>query len=142
MTVTDQPTTGPRTAAGTRTAVDHGAWLDVCALDDLVPERGAAALVGAAQVALFRLLGDEVLAIGNQDPFSGAHVLSRGVVGTRGDVPMVAGPLYKQHFDLRTGRCLEDPGAAVPVYPVRVEHGRVQLCADPGGAAAAPGPDA
>ena len=136
MTVTDQPTTGARTLAGT------GAWVDVCALDDLVPERGAAALLGVAQVALFRLHGDEVRAIGNQDPFSGAHVLSRGVVGTRGAVPMVAGPLYKQHFDLRTGRCLEDPTAAVPVYPARVANGRVQLCADPGGAAAAAGPDA
>jgi nitrite reductase (NADH) small subunit len=85
-------------------------WTAVCRLDDLAPERGAAALVGGQQVALFRLVDGTVLAVDQLDPFSGAHVISRGIVGTRGDVPTVASPMYKQVFDLRTGRCLDGVG--------------------------------
>ncbi len=101
------------------------AWVRVCPLDRLTPGRGAVALVGGAQVALFRLSGSEdVFALANRDPFSGAHVLARGIVGDRGGVPKVASPVYKQSFCLRTGICLDDPEVAVPSYPVRVEDGR------------------
>ena len=108
--------------------VDAGrAWLPVCRVEDLAPERGAAALVDGEQVALFRLLDGSVRAVGNLDPFSGAQVLARGIVGTRDGSPMVASPLYKQHFDLLTGRCLEQPGTRVPVHEVRVVDGTVLL---------------
>ncbi len=100
-------------------------WHEVCRLADLVPERGAAALVAGAQVAVFRLADDEVVAIDNRDPFSGANVLARGIVGTRGGAAMVAGPLYKQHFDLRTGECFEDSTVRVAVHRTRVTDGRV-----------------
>jgi nitrite reductase (NADH) small subunit len=46
-------------------------------------------------------------------------VLSRGIVGTRGDTPTVASPMYKQVYDLRTGQCLDRPGVAVRTFPVR-----------------------
>ena len=94
-------------------------WVDVCRYGDLVPERGVAALVGGEQVAVFRTFDGMLHALGNRDPFSGAFVLSRGIVGTAGDVPTVAAPLFKQLFDLRTGRCLTDPEVAVPVHEVR-----------------------
>lgn len=103
-------------------------WVDVCALEDLVPGRGVCALVGGAQVALFRVEpGDRLYALGNRDPFSGANVLSRGIVGSRGEVPKVASPMYKQSFDLRDGRCLDDPSVAVPTHAVRVVGGRVEV---------------
>jgi nitrite reductase (NADH) small subunit len=38
---------------------------------------------------------------------------------------VVASPIYKQHFDLQTGECLEAPQHSVASYPVRVEDGRV-----------------
>lgn len=105
-----------------------GTWTDVCALDDLVPGRGACALVGGAQVALFRVgPGHDVYGLSNHDPFSRANVLSRGIVGSRGDAPKVASPVYKQSFDLRDGRCLDDPAVSVPVYPVRINLGRVEV---------------
>lgn len=107
--------------------VGQGRWVPVCRLTDLVPERGAAALVEGQQVALFRLVDDTVHAVGNRDPFSGAQVLARGIVGTRGEAPVVTGPLYKQHFDLRTGACLEEPATRVPVHAVRVEAGVVHV---------------
>ena len=83
---------------------------EVCRLKDLSTERGAAALVAGVQVALFRTFDDTVYAVQQRDPYSGANVMSRGIVGTRGDVPTVASPMYKQVFDLRTGECLDPVG--------------------------------
>ena len=99
----------------------------VCRLDALIAERGAAALVHGVQVAVFRLHDGRVRAIGNRDPVCGAHVLSRGIVGSRGDAPVVSSPMYKQAFDLRTGRCLDDDSVSVPAYDVAVEDGRVRV---------------
>jgi len=103
-------------------------WVDVCAVDDLTPNRGVAALFGGRQVAVFLVEpGDEVLAIDNLDPCSGAAVLSRGIVGSKGDVLTVASPVFKQRFDLRTGACLDDPEVAVTSYATRVVDGTVQV---------------
>ena len=104
-------------------------WVDVCALDDVVPETGVCALVGARQIAIVRA-GDGVYAIDNFDPFSRAYVLARGIVGDKGGVPKIASPIYKQSFDLATGVCLDDPSVSVPVYRVRVRDGRIEV-ADP-----------
>jgi assimilatory nitrate reductase catalytic subunit len=97
----------------------------VCRLEDIVPETGACALVGGEQVAVFRVGDDSVHAVGNRDPFSRANVLSRGIVGDLGGEPVVASPVYKQHFSLLTGRCLEDASVRIPVYAARVEEGWV-----------------
>lgn len=105
------------------------AWTAVCHYGDLQSERGAAALIGEEQVALFRTFDGTVHAIGNQDPFTGAYVLSRGIVGSRGEIPTVTSPLHKQVFDLRTGACLDDETLAVPVYAVRVRDGLVEVMA-------------
>jgi nitrite reductase (NADH) small subunit len=106
-------------------------WIEVCALADLEVERGRAALIGDVQVALFLLHSGRVHAVANRDPYSGAHVISRGIVGTRQDVPTVASPMYKQVFDLRTGACLDAQGrepSALRVWPVAVsDDGRVLI---------------
>jgi nitrite reductase (NADH) small subunit len=106
-------------------------WTPVCPLDALTAGRGVAALVGdepdRVQVAIFRFDGDRVYVVGNRDPFSGAHVIARGLVGSLADASVVASPMYKQRFDLRTGRCLDDPTVALPVYPVRVRDGQVEV---------------
>jgi nitrite reductase (NADH) small subunit len=104
------------------------AWIPVCALADLEVERGRAALLGATQIALFLLHDGRVHAVSNRDPYSGAHVMSRGIVGTRESVPTVASPMYKQVFDLRTGMCLEPQGeepVALEVWAVAVDGDRV-----------------
>jgi nitrite reductase (NADH) large subunit len=99
-------------------------WTHLCAIDDIYPESGICALIDGQQIAVFRVR-DGVFAIGNHDPASGANVLSRGIVGDVGGELVVASPLYKQHFSLITGRCLEDPALAVPVYLARVSDGQV-----------------
>ncbi|RJL27242.1 nitrite reductase small subunit NirD [Bailinhaonella thermotolerans] len=102
-------------------------WVPVCDYAALTPERGACVLVGPHQVALFRTFDGRVRAIGQLDPFSGAYVLSRGIVGSRGDRATVASPMHKQVFDLETGACLDDPRVRVPVYDARVRDGRVEV---------------
>ena len=127
--------------------VDAPAWERVCLVRDLLVERGAAALVGGAQVALFLLPDGTVRAVQQRDPFSGSNVMSRGIVGTRGGVPTVAGPMYKQVFDLATGRCLDrvgfEPvdgrGPDLATWPVEVRDGVVHVAAHPVRAAADPG---
>ncbi|MET9067481.1 nitrite reductase small subunit NirD [Streptosporangium sandarakinum] len=104
-------------------------WTPVCAYTDLLPERGVCALVGRHQIALFRTFDGELFAIGNHDPFSGAQVLSRGIVGTHGGSPVVISPMHRQAFSLATGACLDDPAVAVPTYPVRLAGGAVEVSA-------------
>jgi nitrite reductase (NADH) small subunit len=117
-------TAGPVTAGA---AADTTAFTGVCRYDDLLPERGSAALVGTRQVAIFRTFDGAVHAIDNRDPFTGAFVLSRGILGNRGARTTVASPLHKQVFDLCTGACLDDPAVTVPVYPARVRDGLVEV---------------
>ena len=103
-------------------------WQDVCKVDDLQPDSGVCALVGGQQVAIFYLPKDKaVYAINNYDPFGCANVLSRGIIGDINGQPVVASPLYKQHFNLQTGVCLEDETVTIPAYAVRIENGSVQV---------------
>ncbi len=107
---------------------DVSGWHRVCQLDDLSPNIGACALVADYQVALFRIgQGDEVYAIGNYDPNSGVNVLSRGLVGDIDGRLVVSSPIYKQHFDLKTGKCIEEPVASVRHWQVRIVDGWVEV---------------
>lgn len=102
-------------------------WVDVVAVDQLIPGRGVAALVAGRQIAIFLVDGNELFALDNRDPFSGAFVMSRGIVGDRAGAPKVASPMFKQCFDLRTGQCLDDESVRIPTYPVRLVDGRVEV---------------
>lgn len=101
-------------------------WVDICATDELLPNLGARALINNQQVAIFRVQG-VLFAISAIDPFSGAAVLSRGIVGDLKGQVVVASPLYKQHFNLQTGVCLEDPEVRVATFAVKEEAGRIWL---------------
>jgi NAD(P)H-dependent nitrite reductase small subunit len=103
-------------------------WVAVCRLEDIVPNTGVCALIDGRQVAVFRVDDDRVVyALSNHDPFSRANVLSRGIVGDLKGELVVASPVYKQHFSLVTGQCLEEPDVRVPVFPARVENGMVWI---------------
>ena len=102
-------------------------WTDICPLDAIVPDTGVCALVQGRHVAVFRVGQDQLYAIDNVDPKSGASVLSRGLVGNLGDQVVVASPLYKNHFDLATGACLEAPEYSVHAHSVSIEDGRVRV---------------
>jgi nitrite reductase (NADH) small subunit len=125
------PSGNARTFSGGTTTMSE-VWISVCHENDLVIGAGVCALLEAdgasEQVALFRETRDgPVYAISNHDPLGEANVLSRGIIGSLGDRIVVASPLYKQHFCLESGRCLEDGSVSVKVWPTRVEGGMVQL---------------
>jgi nitrite reductase (NADH) small subunit len=105
------------------TAVEKYSWEQVCTRGDLVAGSGVCALVGGEQVALFYLPDEEqaVFALANRDPIGQANVLSRGIVGDINGQLVVASPLYKQHFSLETGACLEDEQVQVEVYSARLK---------------------
>ena len=103
-------------------------WIDVCNIDEVLEDYGVCAEVDNEQIAIFRLAGCEKLfAISNHDPFSDANVLSRGIVGDLKGQLVVASPIFKQHFNLETGQCLEDDSVQLKTFPVRVVSGRVQV---------------
>lgn len=97
----------------------------ICRVDEILPDTGVAARVDGRHVAVFRIGADRFHAIDNIDPRSGASVLARGLVGNLGERVVVASPLYKNHFDLATGECLEAPEQSVRAHAVQVQDGRV-----------------
>lgn len=110
--------------------VNHPMWQSVCAQQDLVSESGVVVWLDGAQVALFYVPGAEgrtLYAIDNHDPQSGANVIGRGLVGSiKGDL-VVASPIYKQHFRLEDGSCLEYPQQRLRVWPVRLNGDVVEV---------------
>jgi nitrite reductase (NADH) small subunit len=107
---------------------DIQVWTAACPYDYLIPNRGVGVLLpDGTQVALFRLDDGSLRAVGNIDPFSGAAVMSRGIVGDRGGRPTVQSPIKKQAFALDDGSCLDDPDKALPLYATRVVDGQVEV---------------
>ncbi|OTA15060.1 nitrite reductase small subunit [Xenorhabdus vietnamensis] len=103
-------------------------WINICPLENIVPDTGVCALIGDQQVAIFRPFDDEQLfALSNIDPFASASVLSRGLIVEHNDVLWIASPLKKQRFRLSDGFCLEDATYSICSFPVRVNNGYVQV---------------
>ena len=105
-------------------------WSSVCSLDEVLPDTGVCALLHGRQVAIFRS-EDSVYALDNCDPASDVNVLSRGIVGDVQGERVVASPLYKHHYSLTTGRCIEDSAKSVQVFPARVMDGRIWVNTEP-----------
>ena len=107
-------------------------WLEICALDDITPNTGVGALIENQQIAIFRVGNEKrVYALSNQDPFSLAFVMSRGIIGDLQGERVVASPIYKQHFSLATGRCLEDKDQKLLIFPSKIENGKVWVSPTP-----------
>lgn len=101
-------------------------WESVCPADLIPINAGAAALIDGVQVAIFRV-GADIFAIDNYDPIGDANVLARGIVcDIKGEL-CVASPLYKQHFSLQSGQCLEDESVRVNTYGVRINGGQIEI---------------
>lgn len=107
--------------------IEKGEWLSICQESDLIQNIGVCALLGERQVAIFKINNGDIYAIDNYDPFSDANILSRGICGDIKGQAVVASPIYKQHFDLSTGQCLEDEAVKNAVYQVRVVDGDLQI---------------
>ncbi len=97
-------------------------WHLICKKSDLVVDAGVAAMVNGEQVAVFYVpeAEQQVFAIGNWDPIGKANILSRGLVTHLEGQWAVASPLYKQHYSLLSGECLEEE-VTTPAWPVKIE---------------------
>lgn len=108
-------------------------WQALCTRADLVPYSGVAAWVetaeGPAQVAIFYVPHHEpeLYAIDHHDPIAGANVIARGIVGDLKGQRVVASPIYKQHFRLEDGQCLENPGLRLRTWPLRFDGETVMI---------------
>lgn len=103
-------------------------WTTICQLNDIAPNTGVCAKVGPHQVAIFRQAhSDQLFAVDNYDPIGRANVLSRGLLAQLGEHVTVASPLYKQHYSLLDGSCLENKDVKIPVYSVRINDGKVEV---------------
>ena len=102
-------------------------WVPTCEVADLEPGWGEVALLDARRVALVRVVGEEVYAVDHHDPHTGAPVMARGIVGSRGDRPTIASPLHKEVYDLGTGECFTDPTLALRTYRTRVVGGMIEV---------------
>ncbi len=104
----------------THAGVQGALWYMACKHDDLVEGSGVCSLINGQQVAIFYLPNEHsaLHAIDNFDPIGRANVLARGIVGDVSGELVVASPLYKEHFSLTSGRCLEKD-YAVRVWPIR-----------------------
>lgn len=106
----------------------------ICQTEDLVANSGVCARIEhngqSKQIALFYLPNTEpqIFALDNWDPLGQANVLSRGILGDINNELVVASPLYKQHFSLETGKCLEED-ISVACYQVRIDGNSVVLLA-------------
>ena len=99
-------------------------FIQVCSTNDLVKNSGVAALINDTQVALF-YINDEVYALNNYDPIGKANVMSRGMIGDLKGELMVAAPLQKQHYSLKTGVCMDIEGVSIPSYEAKIENNQV-----------------
>ncbi|GGI84959.1 nitrite reductase small subunit NirD [Pseudarthrobacter scleromae] len=104
-----------------------GGWHSVCPVEDLEIAWGEAALVAGRQIALFRTGATEVFAVAHEDPATGAHVMARGILGSRGERPTIASPLHKEVYDLETGECFSTPGLAIATFRTRISDGMVEV---------------
>ncbi len=104
-------------------------WETACKLEDLIPESGICVLIQRQQIAIYYLPSETpaVYALSNWDPIGGASVMSRGITGSVGGELVIASPLYKQHFGLTTGLCLEQPEYSLKTFAVRLIEDNVQL---------------
>jgi len=109
--------------------LQNESWEAVCTSDELIPNSGICALVQGHQVALFYIpdASPSVFALSNWDPIGKANVISRGMVGSIGKELVVASPLYKQHFSLSSGACLEQPEHALNSYSAKIVDGNVHV---------------
>lgn len=108
-----------------------GAWHSLCRREALVAHSGVVAWFAGAQIALFHVpdaqQGERLYAVHNRDPQSGANVIGHGMLGQLKGELVVASPLYKQHFRLQDGQCLEQPEQQLAVWPVRLDGDQVQI---------------
>jgi nitrite reductase (NADH) small subunit len=104
------------------------AWFMACRAEDLPANGGVCVKYKDEQIALFHFTRrNEWYATQNECPHRKQMALSRGMIGSQGDIPKVACPFHKRTFSLLTGECLSGDDCSIKTYPVKVENGFVYI---------------
>ncbi|CAN1525280.1 {NirD} Ferredoxin subunits of nitrite reductase and ring-hydroxylating dioxygenases [Rhabdaerophilaceae bacterium] len=100
-------------------------WLDVGKVDE-IPLRGARVVAGpTGDVAVFRAADGTVFALRDKCPHKGGP-LSQGIVHGHA----VTCPLHNWVISLVDGEAQGADKGCTPRIPVRIENGRILLCAE------------
>ncbi len=102
-------------------------WQTVCPIEEIHENIGVCALVGENEQAAIFKVKDKFYAISNLDPFSDAAVISRGLICNIKGSLCVASPIFKQHFCLMSGTCLEDNSVQLKTYALRVNGSILEI---------------
>ena len=94
-------------------------FVDVCAVEDVLPNAARAARVGGKDVALFQVEGT-IHALENSCPHQGAALTGGKVCGRQ-----VTCPAHGLRFDVTTGAMVAAPTVKAAKFPVKIEGGRV-----------------
>ncbi|WP_444882660.1 nitrite reductase small subunit NirD [Microbulbifer sp. PSTR4-B] len=135
-----------RQSSHTSNAITHPHWLPICQRSDLVSNSGVCALWGDTSsektnylakperkgIALFFLPGQErqLYAVDNWDPIAQAGIISRGIIAELDGELTIASPLYKHHFRLEDGVCMEDGNIQLATYPLAFNGNTVYIGCD------------
>lgn len=103
-------------------------WFAACRVEDAVENGGVCVKYGDEQIALFYFTRrNEWYATQNLCPHRQQMALSRGMIGSVGEIPKIACPFHKKTFSLETGECLNGDECSIQTYPVKVENGLVYI---------------
>ncbi|WP_304237739.1 nitrite reductase small subunit NirD [Jiulongibacter sediminis] len=106
-------------------------WILACQVEDVPDNGGSCALIEGEQIAIYNFARrGEWFATQNLCPHKKQMALSRGMIGSDGDVPKVACPFHKKTFSLVSGNCLSGDDYEIKTYPVKIENGLVYIGID------------
>lgn len=103
-------------------------WYKATRVEDVPEDGGACVKYEDRQIAVFYFARrDEWYATQNMCPHKKQMILSRGMIGTAGDIPKVACPYHKKTFSLCDGSNLNGEDYRIDTYPVKVKDGYVYI---------------
>ena len=101
-------------------------WNFACSIRDVPSNGGVCVKINDMQIALFHFARiDKWYATQNECPHRRQMALSRGLIGTQGEIPKVACPFHKKTFSLVSGECLNGDECSIKTFPVNVKDGNV-----------------
>ncbi|WP_371877011.1 nitrite reductase small subunit NirD [Microbulbifer sp. 2205BS26-8] len=114
--------------------ITHTHWQPICQRSDLIRDSGVCALwenmstykerkactLSKKSIALFFLPGQaqQLYAIDNWDPIAQAGIIARGILAEVEGELTIASPLFKHHFRLADGLCVENSSIQLATYPL------------------------
>lgn len=103
-------------------------WIATLPANEFPENGGLNVEIADLQIAIFNFTRrNEWFATQNLCPHKQQMILSRGMIGSDGDIPKVACPFHKKTFSLKTGENLNGDECSIATYPVKVDAGMIYV---------------